>query len=331
MTGDAPAARQDAAGGTAQAAAGTPAESTVEGGSGDTQSAESDSTPAGAGRSSRLRRLLVRSRPRFWLYLGGPALVGAVWGARTPGELLDPVLLAMVAYFLVPANVFLYGVNDVFDAEIDSLNPKKNPTGREVRFVPDRDAGLMVAVTVSGLVALPFAAVLPPAGVLAMLVFLALAIEYSAPPLRFKTTPLLDSLSNGLYVLPGVVTYAAVAGSPPPLLAIGGGWLWTMAMHTYSAIPDIEADETAGIRTTATVLGPTGALAYCLGCWLAAAVAFAVLAPELGLLFVVYPLFGLAIGVFDVDVGRAYWWFPVVNAVAGAALTIGGIWLLYGG
>jgi hypothetical protein len=35
-------------------------------------------------------------------------------------------------------------------------------------------------------------------------------VEYSAPPLRFKTTPFLDSLSNGLYILPGVVAYAAI-------------------------------------------------------------------------------------------------------------------------
>ena len=280
---------------------------------------------------THLGRLVARSRPRFWLYLGGPALVGAVWGASTVDQVLDPVVVALVVYFLVPANGFLYGVNDVFDADIDRENPKKAADGREVRFEAGRDRGHVVATALAGLLALPFLAVLPPAGAAALLAFLLLSVEYSAPPLRFKTTPLLDSLSNGLYVLPGVVTYVAVAGTLPPLLAVLGGWLWTMAMHTYSAIPDVDADRTAGIRTTATVLGRTGALAYCVACWLAAAVAMAALAPPLGLLFGVYPLFGAAIAARDVDVERAYWWFPVLNAVAGAALTMGGIWLLYGG
>jgi 4-hydroxybenzoate polyprenyltransferase len=282
-------------------------------------------------RSSRLGRLLVRSRPRFWLYLGGPALVGAVWGAGSPGAVRDPLVVALVAYFLVPANVFLYGVNDVYDAEVDRHNPKKDESGREVRFEADRDTGHALVVAGAGILALPFALLLPPVGILALVAFLFLAVEYSAPPLRFKTTPLLDSLSNGLYVLPAVVTYAAVSGDLPPLLAVLGGWLWTMGMHTYSAIPDIPADEDAGIRTTATALGSEAALAYCIGCWLAAAVAMAALAPALGTLFAVYPLFGTGIAVLGLAYDRAYWWFPVLNGVAGAVLTMGGIWVLYGG
>ncbi len=285
---------------------------------------------AGVGQST-LGRLLRRSRPRFWLYLGGPALVGAVWGARAPAGVLDPVVLALVAYFLLPANVFLYGVNDVFDADLDRRNPKKGAAGREVRFEADRDDAHLVAVAVSGLLALPFLVVLPPLASAGLVGFLLLAVEYSAPPLRFKTTPLLDSLSNGLYVLPAVVTYTAVAGVAPPVLAVLGGWLWTMAMHTYSAIPDIEADAAAGVRTTATVLGPTGALAYCVGCWAAAAVAMAALAPSLGLLFAVYPAFGVAIGALDLAYDRAYWWFPWLNAATGATLAMGGIWLLHAG
>jgi 4-hydroxybenzoate polyprenyltransferase len=282
-------------------------------------------------RESRLGRLLHRSRPRFWLYLGGPALVGTVWGAGTPAAVRDPDVVALVAYFLVPANVFLYGVNDLFDAEIDRHNPKKDESGREVRFDADRDTGLTVVVAVAGLLALPFAFVLPSVGIVALGAFLLLAVEYSAPPLRFKTTPLLDSLSNGLYVLPAVVTYAAVSGHLPPFLAILGGWLWTMGMHTYSAIPDIAADEQGDIRTTATVLGADGALAYCIGCWLAAAVAMGALASPLGILFAVYPLFGVAIAGLGLAYDRAYWWFPVLNGLSGAVLTMGGIWVLYGG
>ena len=47
--------------------------------------------------------LLVTSRPRFWLYLAGPALVGIAFGGSTLGDLVSPVALALFAYFLLPA------------------------------------------------------------------------------------------------------------------------------------------------------------------------------------------------------------------------------------
>jgi 4-hydroxybenzoate polyprenyltransferase len=164
-----------------------------------------------------------------------------------------------------------------------------------------------------------------------LLGFYALGAQYSAPPLRLKTTPVLDSLSNGLYILPGVLAYLAVAGAFPPLLAVAGAWLWTMAMHTFSAVPDIAPDREAGIRTTATMLGERGALAYCGLCWLLAAGLMALVHPFLGAVFAVYPVFAVGVGATDVAIDRAYWWFPVLNTLAGMVLTMGGIWvILYG-
>jgi lycopene elongase/hydratase (dihydrobisanhydrobacterioruberin-forming) len=268
--------------------------------------------------------LLRLSRPRFWLYLAGPVAVGAVYAASTPADLLTPTALALFAYFLVPANVFLYGVNDVFDADIDAENPKKE--GREVRYTGDRT--VLAAVEVSGLLMLGFVPVLPLPALVALAGFAFLAVEYSAPPFRFKTTPLLDSVSNGLYILPGVVAYAALAGDFPPLAAVLGGWLWAMGMHTFSAIPDIGPDRRAGIRTTATALGERRTYAYCGACWLAAAVAFSLVHVLLGALLLAYPVLVAAIARSAVDVERAYWWYPVVNTVVGMILSLGGVWVL---
>jgi 4-hydroxybenzoate polyprenyltransferase len=278
---------------------------------------------------TRLGYLLRLSRPRFWLYLAGPVLVGIVFAASQPAALVSPLSVALFAYFLVPANVFLYGVNDVFDVDVDAHNPKKDDSGPEVSYREDRLTDAIILG--SGLLALPFALVVPPAGLLALGGFLVLAVEYSAPPLRFKTTPVLDSLSNGLYVLPGVVAYAALAGTAPPLAAIAGGWLWTMAMHTFSAIPDIDPDRAAGIQTTATWLGERPTFAYCALLWAGAAVAFGTLHVLAGALLAVYPVLVVAIALADVDVARAYWWYPAINTVVGTLLSMGGIWvMLYG-
>lgn len=271
--------------------------------------------------------LLRLSRPRFWLYLAGPVIVGAVYGASSFGELLSPVPVALFVWFLLPANIFLYGVNDVFDADIDTQNPKKD--GREVRYEGDRTT--LAAVIVSGLLGLAFVPFLPFTAVVVLVCFYVLAVEYSAPPLRFKTTPFLDSISNGLYVLPGVIAYTALAGELPPFTAILGGWLWTMGMHTFSAIPDIEPDRAAGIRTTATVLGKRRTDVYCAVCWLAAAVAFFLVHPLFGVLLLAYPILVFAISIAEITTERAYWWYPMVNTVIGMILSLGGFWtLLYG-
>ncbi len=268
-----------------------------------------------------VRDLLVRSRPRFWFYLAGPVLVGLAFGARSPEELFSLPALALFAYFLVPANIFLYGVNDRFDTDTDQFNPKKE--GRERRYRGDRATPLAVAASgllgVALLLVLPFGSWLPVAG------FLVLGAAYSVPPLRLKARPPLDSLSNGLYILPGAAAYAALTGTFPPVLAVLGAWLWAMGMHTFSAIPDVVPDRRAGVETLATLLGGRGALVYCGGCWTLSAAVFALLDPRAGLLLLLYPALALAVHVGP-DVDRAYWWFPAINTAVGACFTLVGLW-----
>jgi len=268
------------------------------------------------------------SRPRFWFYLAGPVVVGVAYGAASTAEYFTPLTVALFAYFLVPANIFLYGINDIFDANIDEANPKKSEDGKELRYQGGRAVTVIVAL--SALAGLLFVPALPLVGTAALAGFLLLGATYSAPPVRFKTTPLLDSVSNGLYITPGLVAYAALAGELPPALAIAGGWLWTMGMHTFSAIPDIEPDRAAGIRTTATVLGHDRTLGYCAGCWLTAATLMGAVHPFFAVVLGIYPTFVAGIVLASVDIDRAYWWFPALNTIAGAALTMAAIWrLLY--
>ncbi|MFP8888291.1 prenyltransferase [Natrialbaceae archaeon A-CW2] len=274
-----------------------------------------------------LSYLLTLSRPRFWLYLAGPVLVGVAYAAETTAELFAPAAIALFAYFLLPANVFLYGINDIYDREIDTENPKKDD--REARYEGQRFVPAVVATcAVAPLALLPW---LPSVTWPWLALFLVLGAGYSAPPLRFKTTPILDSVSNGLYVTPGIAAYAAIAGANPPLVAIAGAWLWAMGMHTFSAIPDIDPDRRAGIRTTATVLGERRTYAYCGVVWLAAAVAFGTLEYRLGLVMAVYPLLIVALATSSVGVARAYWWFPAINTAVGATLTMGGLWMVVHG
>jgi len=208
-----------------------------------------------------LRFLLKVSRPRFWIYIFGPYIVGLIAAVTEKSELLDWRFLTFGVFFTFPANLLIYGVNDTFDYETDKLNQKK--VDYETLVGPESRTGLITAIVVS---ALPFFAALlfqNFVSIAAFALFLFFSIFYSAPPIQAKTKPFLDSAFNILYIMPGAFGYALVTGAFPPLSAIVAGGIWTAAMHAYSAIPDIEADRAARINTIATMLGPFGTLAVC--------------------------------------------------------------------
>jgi hypothetical protein len=73
------------------------------------------------------------------------------------------------------------------------------------------------------------------------------------------------------------------------------------------------------------------ATAYCGLAWLLAAGVFALLDPRLGGLFLVYPVLVTLIALADVEIDRAYWWYPAVNTLTGMAFTLGGLWGLVHG
>lgn len=281
------------------------------------------------GTSARERAVYLfhLSRPRFWFYLAGPVLVGLVYAASSPEELLSPVSYALFLYFLLPANLFLYGVNDYFDADIDEENPKKND--KEVRYTDD--TVVAASVVVSGALGVVFVPFLSFDAVVWLGVFYALAVGYSAPPTRFKTVPFADSVSNGLYIVPGVVGFLAL-GSPAelPTLAVAGAWLWAMGMHTFSAVPDIEPDREGGVETTATFLGERATLGYCAVVWTASAVVFSSVSLAFAALLLVYPALALGVTYTEIDVSRAYWYFPLVNTAVGGIVTFAGLWRLVG-
>jgi 4-hydroxybenzoate polyprenyltransferase len=266
------------------------------------------------------------SRPRFWLYLFGPYLVGLAAGAYSTSDFfrLDSILFAI--YFLLPANLLVYGINDIFDFETDSVNPKKR--GYESLVGPERRRGLLIAI---GILNLPFiiaAWILAPAALPSLAAFLFFSVMYSAPPIRAKAVPILDSIFNILYVMPGAFAYQMLTGSFPPFWVIVAAGLWTAAMHAYSAIPDIKADKKAGLDTIATLLGRGWAHGFCIACFLVAAIIAdrnGLLASVLGVLYVGVMLWSLA-STSDAGVFRVYRVFPWVNAIAGFLIFISVAW-----
>ena len=269
------------------------------------------------------RRLLKISRTRFWLYVFGPYLLGCVAVIGRQIDRVDWHLVIYALFFTFPANLLIYGVNDIFDYETDKDNPKKQ--GYEALVQPSEHRPLSIAIA---LVGVPFLVLLwwvPFFARLAMCGFLFFSIFYSAKPIRAKAKPFVDALFNILYVFPGLFGFFLAGGTDVSWLFVLAGCLWCMAMHAYSAVPDITADRANGIATIATRLGARRTLLVCGGLY-ALAGALSSFA-GLGALAIVFAgvyvfLIGMSLRTPVSELQSIYRYFPLINTSVGFLLFV---------
>lgn len=205
-----------------------------------------------------LKLLYQTARPRFWIYIIGPLLIALAAGGQSP----TLGVYILLAYATLPANLLIYGVNDIFDQETDRFNQKKGSyelllNQHSVKLITAAIVGLQLPFLIALFVLLPTAS-LPWLGL-----FLVTGIGYSMPPIRAKARPFLDATFNILYAALGFAAYRALSGHQPPVILVVASLFWCMAMHAYSAVPDIAADTKAHTPTIATALGAKPMLLVC--------------------------------------------------------------------
>lgn len=269
-----------------------------------------------------IRKLLKISRPRFWAYLAGTFLLGAVYGIPSLSLLQTPSLLFFFFWFTFPANLFLYGINDIFDYDTDINNPKKEK--REALVQKSEYPALKSWISIM----LTFGIILvsyfyTPVLAFFFLIFLFLSCFYSAVPIRAKAVPFVDTLFNSLYVIPGIMGYYLATHTLPPFEIVFAGITWCMAMHAYSAIPDIEVDKAAGIKTVATILGRSQTLIFCFLCYGISGYLLISFSSWIGLLIGIYPVLMVLNFFFsEKNLEKFYWIFPWINMFVGAVIVI---------
>lgn len=253
----------------------------------------------------KLGRLAYISRPISWVNTAYPFTAGyLVAGGR------DWLVLAIATlYFLIPYNLLMYGVNDVFDYESDIRNPRKGGIEGAQAAKAFHPTILWAAVLSN----LPFLVVLLLLGsawsafVLAVVVFFVLA--YSLPVLRFKERPILDSITSSLhFVGPLLFGLALLDKIPDAWPFIVAFFLWGMASHAFGAIQDIVPDREGDLASIATVLGARNTLRFVLVCYVLSA----------GLL-VVQGVAGIVVAATEVlYVANALPYWRVTDATSGA-------------
>ncbi len=216
-------------------------------------------------------RLVVSSRPISWVNTAFPFAVAYFLGTGN----IDMTLVVGAFFFLIPYNLLMYGVNDVFDYESDLTNPRKG--GLEGALLEPKYHAATLWISTS--LATPFVIYLLAvgsvfSGALLLLVIFSV-VAYSAKYLRFKEIPVLDSFTSALHFIGPMLFGLALAGTSlmgdVVIMATIAFFLWGMASHAFGAVQDIRADKDANIASIATFFGAGLTVKLALGSYLLAA------------------------------------------------------------
>lgn len=201
-----------------------------------------------------LGQLTLSSRPLSWINTAFPFAAAYLLTTRE----IDFTLVIGTIYFLIPYNLAMYGINDVFDYESDLRNPRKG--GVEGALLDPRiHRTTLIAALVTNVPFLVYlVAVGDPLSWLVLSISVFAVIAYSMKGLRFKEKAFLDSLTSSThFVSPAVygLVLAGAAFTPALWLILVSFFLWGIASHAFGAVQDVIADREGGLSSIATVIG----------------------------------------------------------------------------
>ena len=201
-----------------------------------------------------LKALFVSSRPLSWVNTAFPFAAAYFLTTRQ----IDVTFVLGTLFFLIPYNLAMYGINDVFDYESDLRNPRKGGVEGALLDTRMHRPTLIASIVTT----VPFVVYLvivgSPLSWLVLAISLFAVVAYSAKGLRFKEKPFLDSLTSSTHFVSPAVYGLVLAGAvfTPQLWAIlGAFFLWGIASHAFGAVQDVIADREGGISSIATVIG----------------------------------------------------------------------------
>ncbi len=214
-----------------------------------------------------LRALFVSSRPLSWINTAFPFAAAYLLTTRS----VDVTLIVGTLFFLIPYNLAMYGINDVFDYESDLRNPRKGGVEGALLDTRMHRPTLIASVLTTVPFVVYLVAVGSPLSWLVLAVSLFAVVAYSAKGLRFKERPFLDSLTSSTHFVSPAVYGLVLAGAvfTPQLWAVlGAFFLWGVASHAFGAVQDVIADREADISSIATVIGARSTVRFAIAAYL---------------------------------------------------------------
>lgn len=213
-------------------------------------------------------KLLRVSRPISWVNTAFPFAAGYLM----LGGSIDPLFVLATLFFLIPYNVVMYGVNDVFDYESDIQNPRKGSIEGAVEAKQFHPFILWSSAVLSIPFIIALAFLMPLPVFITLVVVMFFVVAYSIKGLRFKEIPFLDSITSSLHFVGPLIVAAAYFGFPADAWPfITAFFLWGLASHAFGAVQDVIPDRKGGLHSIATVIGARAtvwfsAICYALSC-----------------------------------------------------------------
>jgi 4-hydroxybenzoate polyprenyltransferase len=200
----------------------------------------------------KYKKLFHISRPISWPNTAYP--FGAAY--LVTGGSLDITFWVATLFFLIPYNLLMYGINDVFDYESDIRNPRKGG----IEGAKEQKAFHPTIIWSALLSTAPFVIFLLISGTIAsnitLILLLFFVLAYSFAGLRFKEIPVLDSVTSSIHFVGPMVYALILTGFTPQYLPyIIAFFLWGAASHAFGAVQDIIPDRQGRLASIATVLG----------------------------------------------------------------------------
>lgn len=273
-----------------------------------------------------LQKLLKVSRPISWVNTAYPfAAAYCISGAE-----ITLFFWLGTLFFLIPYNLLMYGINDIFDYESDIKNPRKGGIEGAMEQKELHPAILIASVASS----LPFVVYLLLQGPLiassTLIITLFFVVAYSVKGLRFKEIPFLDSITSSLHFTgPMLYAFAVTRFEPAYIPFVLAFFLWGVASHAFGAVQDIVPDRQANIASIATILGARKTVVIVVGLYVTAMVVVAfqglagIVVSLIGLLYVLNCVSYLTITDDTSWKTNAAWRrFIWLNFIAGFAITM---------
>jgi homogentisate phytyltransferase / homogentisate geranylgeranyltransferase len=174
---------------------------------------------------------------------------------------IDPIQLLGTWAACILGNIYIVGLNQLYDVDIDRINKPDLPLASGKLSI---DRGKWI-VGVTGLGAVAIAAVLGKWLLGTVLVSLAIGTAYSLPPIRFKQYPFLAAIC--ILTVRGCIVNLGLFLHFYPLFTgveIIPSTMWvltlfilvfTIAIAIFKDVPDLEGDRQYEIQTFTLVLG----------------------------------------------------------------------------
>lgn len=213
--------------------------------------------------SKAIKWLATISRAEFLLPNLGSLVMGLAWGASSPLNVVDTVVLVALSFTVINLSSAIGAqANTLSDYELDSKDDRKKYLVEALnKFGQKRLKSLLLFEFLSALALVLLLAAIEgkPTLLLLWVVGISLGCAYSAPPLRLKSRSwlALGSLVLVLSILPTFFVYYTITTELNPLflISLAGLTLTVYGLIVPTETRDYSGDKSMGIETMTVHLG----------------------------------------------------------------------------